>query len=80
MAIITLAHNFRLKVMAEGVENEEQLRFLRLLRCDEGQGYLFGKAEPAELFFAKTIQAVGNQAPLATSFLQKPTERERHFG
>jgi diguanylate cyclase (GGDEF)-like protein len=43
MAIITLAHNLRLKVVAEGVETEEQLRFLHLLRCDEIQGYLFSK-------------------------------------
>jgi diguanylate cyclase (GGDEF)-like protein len=43
MAIITLAHNLRLKVIAEGVETEEQLRFLHLLRCDEGQGYWFSK-------------------------------------
>lgn len=76
MAIITLAHNLRLKVMAEGVENEEQLRFLRLLRCDEGQGFLFGKAEPPELFIAKTIQAAGNPAPLATSVFAK-TNKER---
>ncbi len=50
MAIVTLAHNLRLKVVAEGVETEEQLAFLRLLRCDEGQGYLFGKPEPAAIF------------------------------
>jgi diguanylate cyclase (GGDEF)-like protein len=43
MAIITLAHNLRLKVVAEGVETEEQLRFLHLLKCDEIQGYLFSK-------------------------------------
>ena len=50
MAIVTLAHNLRLKVIAEGVETEEQLAFLRLLRCDEGQGYLFGKPVPAATF------------------------------
>ncbi|HVQ38728.1 MAG TPA: EAL domain-containing protein [Pyrinomonadaceae bacterium] len=49
MAIITLAHNLRLKVIAEGVETEEQLNFLRLLRCDEGQGYFFDKPTSAEL-------------------------------
>ena len=50
MAIITLAHNLRLKVVAEGVETEEQLRFLHLLRCDQVQGYLFSKALPADAF------------------------------
>jgi len=52
MAIITLAHNLNLKVTAEGVETEEQKTFLRLLRCDEGQGYLFGKAMPVVAFEA----------------------------
>jgi diguanylate cyclase (GGDEF)-like protein len=50
MAIITLAHNLRLKVIAEGVDSEEQLSFLHLLRCDEWQGYLFSKPLPVEAF------------------------------
>ena len=50
MAIVTLAHNLRLRVIAEGVETKDQVAFLRLLRCDEGQGYLFGKPMPPEVF------------------------------
>jgi EAL domain-containing protein (putative c-di-GMP-specific phosphodiesterase class I) len=57
MAIITLAHNLRLKVIAEGVETEEHLRFLRLLRCDGGQGYLFGKPMSAEAFRTFVVNA-----------------------
>jgi EAL domain-containing protein (putative c-di-GMP-specific phosphodiesterase class I) len=40
----------KLKVVAEGVETEEQSQLLRLLGCDEMQGYLFSKPVPAEIF------------------------------
>jgi diguanylate cyclase (GGDEF)-like protein len=56
MAIITLAHNLRLKVIAEGVDSEEQLRFLHLLRCDEWQGYFFSKPLPVEAFEELLLQ------------------------
>jgi EAL domain-containing protein (putative c-di-GMP-specific phosphodiesterase class I) len=46
--MITLAHSLRLKVVAEGVETEEQAKMLRLLRCDELQGYLISKPVPIE--------------------------------
>src|SRR5829696_8558363 len=52
MAIITLAHNLRLRVVAEGVETEDQLRFLQLLRCDEIQGYFFSRPLPADKLVA----------------------------
>jgi diguanylate cyclase (GGDEF)-like protein len=52
MAIVTLAHNLRLRVVAEGVETAEQLTFLRLLKCDEGQGFLFSKPVSREIFAA----------------------------
>jgi len=42
-AIIVLAHGLNLDVVAEGVETEEQSKFLRLLRCDQMQGFLFSR-------------------------------------
>jgi diguanylate cyclase (GGDEF)-like protein/PAS domain S-box-containing protein len=48
--IISLAHALKLKVVAEGVETEEQSRLLRVLSCDEMQGFLFSKPVPVEIF------------------------------
>jgi len=45
-AIISLGHELNLKVIAEGVENEQQLEFLRANGCDEMQGYLFSPPVP----------------------------------
>jgi len=46
--VITLGRTLNLKVIAEGVETEEQSKCLRLLKCDQFQGYLFSKPVPAE--------------------------------
>jgi len=48
--IITLANAYGLTVVAEGVDSEEQLKLLRLLRCEQVQGFLFHKPLPPELF------------------------------
>jgi diguanylate cyclase (GGDEF)-like protein/PAS domain S-box-containing protein len=53
--IINLAHSLKLKVVAEGVETEEQSRLLRLLNCDEMQGFLFSKPLPGEIFESRYL-------------------------
>lgn len=47
-AIISMAHDLKLKVIAEGVENEAQRMFLQQHHCDEMQGYYFSRPVPAE--------------------------------
>jgi diguanylate cyclase (GGDEF)-like protein len=59
--IISLAHNLDLKVIAEGVETEEQSMYLRLHKCDEAQGFLFSEPVPAA------------QVPSMLSSFGKPT-------
>lgn len=51
-AVVAMAHSLNLRVVAEGVETEGQLQFLRKLRCDEMQGFLFSPAVPADVFEA----------------------------
>ncbi len=46
--IVTLAHNLKLNVIAEGVETVEQLALLRDMQCDQMQGYYFSRPVPAE--------------------------------
>ncbi len=49
-AVIAMAHNLNLRVIAEGVETEAQLRYLRRHHCDEIQGYYFSPPVPATNF------------------------------
>lgn len=64
-AVIAMAHSLHLRVVAEGVETEGQLQFLRRRRCDELQGFYFSEAVPAAQFEAmlveKTLLTLGQQ-------------------
>jgi diguanylate cyclase len=55
-ALISLAHNLNLTVLAEGVETKEQLAMLREYGCDQVQGYLFSRPIPAEEFAKQFLQ------------------------
>ncbi|HEY0376346.1 MAG TPA: EAL domain-containing protein [Pyrinomonadaceae bacterium] len=76
MAIIQLAHSLQLEVKAEGVETEEQLRFLSLLRCDAMQGYLFCKPLPADAFEQLLIEgrSLGTARPAAAPAATQPAK------
>ena len=64
-AMINLAHNLKLEVVAEGVETPEQLALLRDFGCDQVQGYFISKPLPlAELVDYLTFGA-GQQVPIA---------------
>jgi EAL domain-containing protein (putative c-di-GMP-specific phosphodiesterase class I) len=47
-AVATLAQNLGIRMNAEGIEEQPQVHLLRMLGCTEGQGYFFGKPQPAE--------------------------------
>jgi len=53
--IINLAHSLKLKVVAEGVETEQESRLLRALGCDEMQGYLLGRPVPERDFASRFL-------------------------
>jgi diguanylate cyclase (GGDEF)-like protein/PAS domain S-box-containing protein len=48
--VIAVAHTFKLRVVAEGVENEDQLTFLRTKGCDVAQGFFYGRPQTPEDF------------------------------
>jgi EAL domain-containing protein (putative c-di-GMP-specific phosphodiesterase class I) len=58
--IISMAHNMGLKVIAEGVEDKQQLSFLQLRNCDFVQGYFFSRPIPAD-FFEKEFYNLQNE-------------------
>jgi EAL domain-containing protein (putative c-di-GMP-specific phosphodiesterase class I) len=59
----SLGHTLGMKVLAEGVEKDEQRVLLRLAGCDEMQGFLFAKSRPA----AEIDQALARPTRFATA-------------
>jgi len=63
-AIVVLAHNLGLEVIAEGIETEHQLQKLMQLQCEKGQGYLFSKpicrTKATELLLGNGEWGIGN--------------------
>ncbi len=62
-AIIDLAHNLKLKVIAEGVETQAQMNYLRRRHCDEMQGYYFSKPLPKERILELLAKGGGLDIP-----------------
>ncbi|MGD8932081.1 MAG: EAL domain-containing protein, partial [Chromatiales bacterium] len=54
-AIIALGHNLGLEIIAEGVETEAQQNLLKILGCQEVQGYLYGRPVSANVFEQKLV-------------------------
>ncbi|HEX6691351.1 MAG TPA: EAL domain-containing protein [Burkholderiales bacterium] len=71
-AVIAMAHSLRLKVVAEGVESEGQLSFLRGEGCDDIQGYYFCEARDASFIAGMMRKTL---PPSTTSFLSQRRRR-----
>ena len=63
LAIISMAHSMKLQVIAEGVEKDAQLAYLRRHGCDEMQGYYFSRPVPQEEFEQMLMGGKLLQAP-----------------
>jgi diguanylate cyclase (GGDEF)-like protein/PAS domain S-box-containing protein len=82
MAIIRIGQSLNLRVVAEGIETQEQLAFLRANECDEGQGYYFSRPVTAPQF-VKLLQtgihhSHGRVDPQSGVALMTATERPSH--
>ncbi|HZQ86689.1 MAG TPA: EAL domain-containing protein [Acidimicrobiales bacterium] len=76
-AIIAMAHSLGLKVVAEGVETEEQLAYLAEKHCDEVQGFLFSKPVPADEFRRMLAGGSRRVAPVSDGSLVTAVRRRR---
>ena len=64
-AVVTLAHNLDIPVLAEGVETADQLDLLNMMGCEQAQGYLIGRPAPS----------VNGQPPAALDVMWRPAEQ-----
>ena len=71
--IISLAHNLRLQVVAEGVETAHQLSLLRALGCDINQGFFLYRPMPVEAL-EKLLSAAGPEVELRAAMIQEETD------
>ena len=75
-AIILLAHSVGLQVVAEGVETEEQLHFIRMLDCDQWQGNYCCEPQPAARFAEMLVDRVSPRPGMVSSFSRPPLRFE----
>jgi diguanylate cyclase (GGDEF)-like protein/PAS domain S-box-containing protein len=64
-SVVAMGHGLKLQVLAEGVETDAQMRFLRELGCEMGQGWLFAKAMPFDALLQHLAQADAPQQAIA---------------
>jgi EAL domain-containing protein (putative c-di-GMP-specific phosphodiesterase class I) len=67
-AVISMGRSLKLRVIAEGVETQEELAFLQARQCDEAQGYYFSRPVPP-MQFAKLLKTGVTEAVLTESRL-----------
>jgi diguanylate cyclase (GGDEF)-like protein/PAS domain S-box-containing protein len=73
LAIINMAHSLKLQVIAEGVERDAQLAYLRRHGCDEMQGYYFSRPLPEDEFEVMLKEGRSLQAPVEETQLDQQT-------
>lgn len=78
-AITSLAQSLRLQVVAEGVETEEQLNAMRLLDCEEFQGFLFSRPVSAEAMRQLLIANNGDDSSAGRLFKNLDDSEEQFY-
>ena len=74
-SIIALGHGFKVPILAEGVETEEQFAFLAAEACDEVQGYLLGRPSPLQDYADLMNQRRASVVPAKRARTDRPSTR-----